>query len=416
MGITTQFILKNPDAAQSPVMLVCYNKQFTGGRFKYYLESFNTSDWNEKKQRPKDKTAAGIFEGLKLETEAIFHRQYLQDRSVITSDWMKAQVDKLIGKPVQVQTPKKKTPEPSGLWAIWEKVISETMNGDKPIVESTRLSKLNNLRWVREYSEKTGWVPSLMNFDKDFFNGFTQYIKSQGLNSGWKQIKDLKAFLRECEDRDFPVCQDYKKKFFKIKMNKAEDIYLTESELQKIADLELPKRLSDCRDTFLMACYCGQRHSDWHQIHPDKVVRLDDGIEYIGFQQKKTGSKLLVPLHPVVRGLFAKHGNRPPRVLSNAKANDYLKEIGEEAKLGTVFIDGEVQDKGTKICTHTARRSFLTNGYLNGESTQVLMALSGHKKESSFVSYLKMTGEEKAKMAGKSKYFTGADTVMKVAV
>ena len=50
------------------------------------------------------------------------------------------------------------------------------------------------------------------------------------------------------------------------------------------------------------------------------------------------------------------------------------------------------------ITTHTARRSFATNMYKRGYSPVHIMSITGHKKESTFLKYIRITNEESVKM------------------
>jgi len=51
--------------------------------------------------------------------------------------------------------------------------------------------------------------------------------------------------------------------------------------------------------------------------------------------------------------------------------------------------------KHEMIKSHTARRSFCTNAYLAGLDCLDIMAISGHKTESAFLRYIKVTQEER---------------------
>lgn len=54
---------------------------------------------------------------------------------------------------------------------------------------------------------------------------------------------------------------------------------------------------------------------------------------------------------------------------------------------------------------HIARRSFCTNMYLMGVTLIAIMAISGHKTERSFRTYIKASGEEHASII--EKYWEG---------
>jgi integrase len=50
------------------------------------------------------------------------------------------------------------------------------------------------------------------------------------------------------------------------------------------------------------------------------------------------------------------------------------------------------------ITSHTGRRSFCTNMYKRGLPTLMIMSISGHKTEKSFLKYIKVRQEEHAAM------------------
>ena len=53
-------------------------------------------------------------------------------------------------------------------------------------------------------------------------------------------------------------------------------------------------------------------------------------------------------------------------------------------------------EKWELVSTHTARRSACTNMYLRGIPTIAIMKISGHKRESTFLKYIKVSAEENA--------------------
>jgi hypothetical protein len=48
------------------------------------------------------------------------------------------------------------------------------------------------------------------------------------------------------------------------------------------------------------------------------------------------------------------------------------------------------------ITTHTARRSFATNAYLQNVPTISIMKITGHRTEKSFLKYIKISQEDNA--------------------
>lgn len=53
---------------------------------------------------------------------------------------------------------------------------------------------------------------------------------------------------------------------------------------------------------------------------------------------------------------------------------------------------------GAMITTHTARRSFATNLFLDGVPAITIMKITGHKTEKAFLLYIKITPNENAKI------------------
>ena len=53
-------------------------------------------------------------------------------------------------------------------------------------------------------------------------------------------------------------------------------------------------------------------------------------------------------------------------------------------------------EKWELVSSHTARRTACTNMFLKGIPTIAIMKISGHKKESTFMKYIKVSAEENA--------------------
>ena len=67
------------------------------------------------------------------------------------------------------------------------------------------------------------------------------------------------------------------------------------------------------------------------------------------------------------------------------------KEITKAGKKVTLHLE-----KWEMISSHTARRSFATNEYLNGTPSITIMAITGHKTEKAFLKYIKVRPKEHA--------------------
>jgi integrase len=144
------------------------------------------------------------------------------------------------------------------------------------------------------------------------------------------------------------------------------------------------------------------RYSDYSQLTADNVY--NDG-RLLKVKTQKTNKDVVIPLNPFVLTILEKYDGQIPKSISNQRTNDYLKDLGKLADL-----NDRVEIKQTKggilitkflaewerITTHTGRRSFATNAYLNGVPTIDIMAITGHTTETSFMKYIKVTAEETA--------------------
>ena len=85
--------------------------------------------------------------------------------------------------------------------------------------------------------------------------------------------------------------------------------------------------------------------------------------------------------------------------------NLYLKVIGKKAGIDNMMeIIRTKAGKRTKklvpkyelIRTHTCRKSFATNAFRQGLSTLSIMKITGHKTETQFFKYVRITEQENA--------------------
>ncbi len=188
-----------------------------------------------------------------------------------------------------------------------------------------------------------------------------------------------------------------------------DSIYLNEKELSDIQLLDLSEhpRLERVRDLFLIGCWTGLRFSDFSNITADNIKG-----DFIEIETKKTAEPVVIPLHPVVKVIMRKYADQFPNSLppsiSNVKMNQYLKELGERLDILHVKVQTSITKGGklvttTKqkyqlLTTHTARRSFATNLFLDGLPPTTIMKITGHRTEKAFQRYIKITPTENAKI------------------
>ena len=202
-------------------------------------------------------------------------------------------------------------------------------------------------------------------------------------------------------------------------------IYLTKEELEGLYNMELVGLEEEVRDAFLIACYTGQRHSDFSQLKTSCFDTIFDGKMVIRKVQTKTTTQVVIPiLDNKLKIILEKYNYKVPEI-GDIVMNRYLKRIGEKLShtvksLGkdvkTILTKDEREAEKSKkktfrrdedgnvikykwelIVTHTGRRTCATNMYLSRKyTTREMMLVTGHKKEENFVKYIKLSLDEEA--------------------
>jgi integrase len=195
--------------------------------------------------------------------------------------------------------------------------------------------------------------------------------------------------------------------FFKVMDEEVDAVYLNWKELSAIYHLDLSEQpqLEKYRDLFVLGCLTGFRFSDYNDIKPEEVR---DGMLYV--TQTKTVSSVIVPLKKDARHILIEKYNMQMPQVSNVNFNDYIKEVAKLAginelvkithKKGNQVVE-EIKPKYAWVTSHTCRRSFCTNEFLDGTPTNLIMAISGHKTEKAFRRYIKADQVQKAYMIKK---------------
>ena len=202
-------------------------------------------------------------------------------------------------------------------------------------------------------------------------------------------------------------------------------IYLTKEELDGLYNMELVGLEEEVRDVFLIACYTGQRYSDFSQLKPSCFDTTFDGKRVIRMVQTKTKTPVVIPiLDNRLKTILEKYNYNIPEIVDQVM-NRYIKRIGErlshtvtslgqdvktiltkqeriaeEGKTKTFRYDEDgnaIKYKWELISTHTGRRTCATNMYLSKKyDIREMMLVTGHKKVETFTKYIKLSLDEEA--------------------
>lgn len=242
----------------------------------------------------------------------------------------------------------------------------------------------------------------------DFYDDFVKFFtrKNYSINTIGRHIKNLKTIMRLARDEGRHNNNEIDRLKFRALRVDVQNIYLDENELQNMLKLDLSenKVLEIARDVFLIGCYTAQRFSDYSRIKKENIRTLPEGAKVIDLIQQKTGEQVIIPIRYELDQLLSKYDYDVPKIWEQ-KLNKHIKSVGKMANIIELvsiektkggLVVKETVPKYELIKTHTARRSGCTNMFKAGIPPISIMKISGHKTESEFLKYIKVSKEETA--------------------
>ena len=410
-----RFYLKAPDTAGESLISLYFsfnNKRLVYSTGQKILPKF----WSEENQRaikskqfPQHPDLNAYLDNISHETLNIY-RRFLNDGKLPSIAQLKDELD--------IYALRGATAGETSLFGFIEQFAKERASLPK-FSKGTIQVYQRTLAHLKAFAKSQRRQLDFEDIDLDFFLDFQKYLYSPPVsyaqNSAQKIVKTLKTFLNEATERGINKNMAFKSRRFGIAQKEADSIYLTSDELLKIYRLNLTylPRLDKVRDLFLIGAFTGFRFSDFTNIKPENIQTID-GVQQIQMTTQKTGERVAVPIHPIIKAILEKHGGKPPKHLSNQKMNDYLKELAELAELKEAVVLSK--DRGGKrfdrqykkwelVTTHTARRSFATNAFKAGIPSISIMKITGHRTESAFMKYIKISKEENAVLISQNAFF-----------
>lgn len=372
--------------------------------------------WDLKRQRvravidePLKDTINNYIAGMELGVKKLY-AEALEKRLAPTKEYFKEGLDKWTGRKVE---------EKPNFWRFVNNYIEMSEGRTDPrtgrTISNRTIQEYNTtknllLEFEKENRETIEFdtisISTLSEF-RDFMTTAKRYkVKDKAtgiikevpyaLNNIAKHIDNLRQFLRAANSSKIPFDTDMlDSKKFKPARENAHNVYLNKAELAAIANLDLSNcsRLDKARDLFLIGCYTGQRVSDFNNIKPHHIKG-----KTIELYQAKTGEWVVIPIHPIVKGILSKYGGVTPPKISNQKLNDYIKEVCQKAGIDEATEKqrttggaktSQVFKKYELVSSHTARRTFVSIMIEEGAPTQTIRKITGHTKESTFDKYAK---------------------------
>ena len=206
-----------------------------------------------------------------------------------------------------------------------------------------------------------------------FLKEFEVHLKEKGnsVNTIAKHLRQLRTLVNEAINQGYIPSDAYPFRKFKIKQEKGRKEFLTPDELKRLENLDVDKKLRHVLDAFLFCCYTGLRYSDFCQLTPENIIRVN-GKRWLHFKSVKTDVEIRLPLHLLFEGKalavlerydivtdFAKIG-------PNSEANKYLAQLATLARIRK------------HITYHVARHTCATLLVHQGVPITTVQKLLGH--------------------------------------
>ena len=363
----------------------------------------NPSDWSKSKKRAKPNTPQlKILNNNLNSLESYLSHRVNQDQNKgvsFTNSWLQKSLDEFNNK-------------------VENEDLSYLLNLYDELVEGLKLKKakdgsiglkvgtIKNYQTFRlcltNYEKHVQSRLRITDFGKEEFDGFVSWLindMNYSKNVINRRAKRMKNLLKYGISKGFnpPFMLELIGNEYSFKTKKYINV-ITEDEFISIANLKnLPDYLENIRRWLLIGLSIGQRISDLKKLTPESIRYDDKGIALIDIIQVKGEEPVTVPVDNQIVINILKH--KFPRKVSNQRFNDYMKELCEKAGINQV-VKGYKKNPLTNrkelveapkfelLSSHDMRRSFATYYYDKGVSVNLIMKITGHKRESTFYEYI----------------------------
>lgn len=366
--------------------------------------TINPKEWSNDTDLPKYTTTENklIFKNLKKLESFIFENlnNDLSNNILIDSFWLNSKIIECFNRVVLTD---------NGLLVNHITSIIENANTRKVRINGgfkIGLSKSTIKNYslfkniINEFQTFTKKQIQFVEVNKPLVESFTNWLintKQYSTNYAGKQLEMLKTVCVDAEKNEIKV-NPYSKIIQHFRESDKDRYIQTLSfeELEQIrtANIE-PLNLQNARNWLLIGCEIGQRGGDLLNITKENIRYKGKNI-YLDVLQQKTNKSVTV-------GIIAPHvidiiENNFPTKTTHQVLNVNIRKVCEIAKINQI-VQGKKLDLITNrkkldfypkyelIASHCFRRSFCTN-YYKKIPTAVLIGISGHSKESLFLTYI----------------------------
>ena len=277
-----------------------------------------------------------------------------------------------------------------------------SISGGRIGLSARAVSNYTNFRKVfidfQSFIEGTVYFQDLNKKTVDLFKQWLLQDRAYSDNHAGRLMGTLKTICVDAKKNDIEVHPyiNYVSGFAQSKQDKLINI-LTFSDLAILEKIQIPnERLENTRKWMIIGFWIGQRVSDLLRLSKLDIRAASNGGVYVDIIQKKTRTAVTVGvINPLAVQIISHHF---PRKISDRCFNRYMKEVLELAGINEE-VKGYQYNPETRrkeiglfpkwqvISSHDLRRSFATN-FFGKIETPILMNMTGHSRESTFLSYI----------------------------
>lgn len=402
------FYLKKPEV-KTGKSLVVLHKQYYGKRLVFSTgQTIDPKVWNPNKQRVKSNsltTSSGdqylndFLNGLQSECDIAYNKSL--KNGIPAPEILKQHLKNFINNVADAEESPK-----DNLYQLIDRFINNEIKfqGRDKAPNTLKIYK-SCKKHLQEFEKQEKIKLDFNSINLNFYYSFVTFLRKKklGQNAVAKYIQTIKVFMAEAIDLEYTTNLSWRHRKFAAARVETDAVYLSEKELIDLYwfDFSDNPRLEQVRDLFIFGSFVGLRFSDYSNVKPESIVKIENE-HFIKLITQKTKELVYIPCNPVVMDTFKKYEKSPnklPKTISNQRFNDYIKEACKAAGLtekGRLSTDPDLE-LWECVSSHTCRRSFCTNLYLEGFPTIDLMKISGHRTEKAFLSYIKVNKLNAAK-------------------
>jgi integrase len=382
--------------------LICAVFRYNNQRLVYSTQQkIQPSNWNFKTQTAK--TGHTFYDQIN-EAQQKIKKEILniyKDNNKLSIDSFKTLLDIKLERKQPEQT---ETTDFTSYFSIYIDKMVKSGNFKHQTIQKFR----STLGFVKGF--RAGLIP-FEAISVEFKNEYVQYrynnekSKCNSQNTLNKDMECIKNVLKQAFKEKLHTNEIFKDEDFSVSRKDTSIFALTEKEVNHLHefDFSMYEGFQMVVDWFIVSCWSALRWSDFTDINPEHIIQID-GKNYIEKNTFKTNTLVTVPIDQRLYSLLEKYEFKSPK-MTNKYFNDTIKKAFEIARMtDTIIMNKNIkgQQVGVKerkcdiVSAHDGRRTWATINYLKGYPIGLLMQVTGHSQESTFLSYVGATSKQKA--------------------